>query len=97
MPANKKYLTTSPLQRALKITAGIIGGFLLTTAIHQFAMLFFPKKDVHVTMYVTAYVIWAILMLIAFLSTNGWKIWGWYLLLCMLLFSPYLYQMYCKH
>lgn len=97
MPANKKYLTTSPLQRTLKITAGLVGGFLLTTAIHQFAMLFLPKKEVYVTMHFSTYLIWATLMLVAFLSTNGWKIWGWYLLLCMLLFSPYLYQIYFKH
>lgn len=97
MPANKKYLTTSPLQRTLKITAGFVGGFLLTTAIHQFVMLFLSKKDVYVTMHFSAFICWAALMIIAFLATNGWKIWGWYLLLSVLFFSPYLYQFYFKH
>ena len=97
MPANKKYLTTSPLQRTLKITAGILGGFLLTSSIHQFVMLFLPTKDVYVTMHFTAFICWAILMIIAFLATNGWKIWGWYLLSSVVLFSPYLYRFYFKH
>lgn len=97
MPANKKYLTASPLQRTLKITAGIIGGFILTTAIHQFAMLFLPKKDVHVTMHFSTYICWAVCMVLAFLSTNGWKIWGWYLLISVLFFSPFLYQVLVKH
>ncbi|WEK34621.1 MAG: hypothetical protein P0Y53_19210 [Candidatus Pseudobacter hemicellulosilyticus] len=97
MPANKKYLTTSPLQRTLKITAGIAGGFLVSIALHQFLMLFLPKKEVIVTMPFTAYLVWAVLMVVAFLATNGWKIWGWYLLSSVLLFSPYIYQIYFKH
>lgn len=97
MPANKKYLTTSPLQRTLKITAGFIGGYLLTLAVHQFFMLFLSKKDVFVTMHFTTYILWAVLMLIAFLSTNGWKIWGWYLLLSGLFFAPFIYQNYAQH
>ncbi len=96
MPANKKYLTSSPLQRMLKITAGIIGGFLLSTAIHQFAMFFLPKKDLHITMHFSVYILWAALMVLAFLAHNGWKIWGWYLLLSVALFAPYLYQLVVK-
>lgn len=96
MPANKKYLTASPLQRTLKITAAFIGGYLLTTAIHQFAMLFLPKGSVFITMKVSAYICWAVLMIIAFLSSNGWKIWAWYLGISLLLFSPFLYNMFLK-
>ncbi|MFT4018392.1 MAG: hypothetical protein QM668_15615 [Agriterribacter sp.] len=92
MPANKKYLTASPVQRTLKITAAFIGGYMVSTAFHQLLMLFFPKKDVHITMHFSVYIMWAILMIIAFLAKNGWKIWGWYLLASALLFSPFLYQ-----
>ncbi|WP_276485662.1 hypothetical protein [Paraflavitalea pollutisoli] len=94
MPANKKYLTTSPLQRTLKISAGILGGYLVSLAFLQCTMSFLPKKDVFVTGHFTNYIIWATLMVVAFLSTNGWKVWGWYLLACVVLMSPYIYQHY---
>lgn len=96
MPANPKYLTTSPWQRVLKITAGFIGGYLLTTALHQFLMLFLTKKNVYVTMHFTAYIVWAVLMLVAFLAKSGWKIWGWYLLASAVLFSPFIYDIIAK-
>lgn len=96
MPANKKYLTASPWQRTLKITAAFVGGYLVTSAFHHFLMLFLPKKDMYVTMHFSAYIIWAILMIVAFLAKSGWKIWGWYLLATILLFSPYLYQLINK-
>lgn len=92
MPANKKYLTTSPVQRTLKITAAFIGGYMVTTAFHQFIMLFLPKKEMHITMHFSVYIMWAALMIIAFLAKSGWKIWGWYLLAGVVLFSPFLYQ-----
>ena len=41
MPANKKYLTQSPLQRFLKITAGFVGGFIITEAFHMILALWF--------------------------------------------------------
>lgn len=96
MPANKKYLTTSPLQRTLKITAAIIGGYLLSNIFHQFLMLFLPRKDVNITMHFSVYIMWATLMIIAFLAKNGWKIWGWYLLASAVFFSPFLYQIINK-
>ncbi|HRP54576.1 hypothetical protein [Agriterribacter sp.] len=96
MPANKKYLTASPVQRTLKITAGVIGGFMLTTAFHQFVMLFLSKKDVYVTMHFTAYMMWAFLMIVAFLARNGWKVWAWYLLTGAVLFAPYIYRVLVK-
>ncbi|MBX2921136.1 MAG: hypothetical protein KF746_03005 [Chitinophagaceae bacterium] len=96
MPANKKYLTVSPWQRALKITAALIGGYMVSTAFHQFLMLFLPKKEVYTTMSFSVYIMWAVLMIIAFLAKNGWKIWGWYLLVSAVLLSPFLYQLINK-
>lgn len=96
MPANKKYLTTSPLQRTLKITAALIGGYMVSVAFHQFLMLFLPKKDMHITMHFSVYIMWAVLMILAFLAKSGWKIWGWYLLASVVFFSPFLYQIINK-
>ena len=32
----------------------------------------------------TSFILWAILMILAFLAKNGWKVWGAYLLLTLL-------------
>jgi hypothetical protein len=92
MPANKKYLTTCPLQRALKITAAFIGGYLVTTAFHQFIMFLLGTREVYVTMKFSGYILWVVLMIVAFVSRNGWKIWGWYLLAGTLFLSPFIYS-----
>lgn len=91
MPANKKYLS-SPLQRFLKITAGFIGGYLIMISFHLLMTYFFDKKDVIVTAGITGYILWAILLLLAFLAKNGWKIWAIYLLLAVLLYLPFLFK-----
>ena len=96
MPANKKYLTTSPVQRTLKITAAIVGGYFVTITFHQFIMYFLGAKDLYVTMKFSGYIFWAALMVIAFLSRNGWKIWGWYLLAGFVFLSPFLYHSFIK-
>ncbi|WP_324757477.1 hypothetical protein [Sphingobacterium thalpophilum] len=88
MPANKKYLST-PFQRFLKITAGFIGGYIVMLSFHVLLTTFFEKKDVVITAGFTGYLLWAILLLFAFLSKNGWKIWGIYLLLAAVFFLPY--------
>jgi hypothetical protein len=80
MPANKKYLS-SPFQRVLKITAGFIGGYLVMLSLHLVFAAIFEKKQVIVTAFITGYILWAVLLLLAFLSRNGWKIWGIYLAL----------------
>ncbi|MEZ0452252.1 hypothetical protein ACR78Z_23580 [Sphingobacterium thalpophilum] len=88
MPANKKYLST-PFQRFLKITAGFIGGYIVMLSFHVLLTTFFEKKDVVITAGFTGYLLWAILLLFAFLSKNGWKIWGIYLLLAAVFSLPY--------
>ena len=89
MPANKKHLS-SPLQRFLKITAGFIGGYAVMMAFHLVLTLFVDKKHIVMTAGVTGYILWAVLLLLAFLSKNGWKIWGLYLFIFLLLAGPYL-------
>ncbi|MCC9041144.1 hypothetical protein LNQ81_00120 [Myroides sp. M-43] len=90
MPANKKHLETSVWQRILKITAGFVGGFFVSITLHLFLMYFFSAPPVFTTMYVTGYVVWAILFVIAFLFDNGFKIWLIYIGLCILFYLPYL-------
>lgn len=92
MPANKKYLS-SPRQRVLKVSAALLGGYMVTSAFHLFLLLFVEKKPLLVTMYFSTYILWAVLMIFAFLAKSGWKIWGWYLLISLLFFSPFLYRM----
>jgi len=92
MPANKKYLS-SPLQRFLKITAGFIGGYIVMLSFHVLLTNLLEKKDVVMTAGFTGYLLWAVLMLLAFLSKSGWKIWGIYLLLAAVFSLPYLLKM----
>lgn len=89
MPANKKYLS-SPLQRFLKISAGFLGGYAVMLAFHLLLTTFIAKKYVVMTSGVFGYILWAILLLLAFLSKNGWRTWFIYLLLATALALPYL-------
>ena len=85
MPANKKYLSSGG-QRFLKTSAGILGGFIVTILFHNAigSMLAF-KGGLIITTGYTSFVLWATLMVIAFMFKNGWKIWGIYLLCIVLL------------
>ncbi|HAF34315.1 MULTISPECIES: hypothetical protein [Sphingobacterium] len=92
MPANKKYLST-PFQRFLKITAGFIGGYVVMISFHVLVTHIFEKKDVVATACFTGYLLWAVLLLLAFLAKSGWKIWGIYLVLAVLFSLPYFFKL----
>ncbi|WP_066225163.1 hypothetical protein [Formosa haliotis] len=81
MPANKKYLTTSEWQRFAKISAGFLGGYLVTMTLHMALSFWLDHTSVLITATFTGFILWAILLVLAFLAKNGWKIWGVYLLL----------------
>lgn len=84
MPANQKHLS-SPGQRILKTTAGILGGFLVTIFFHNaLGSLLEQKGALIITTAYTSFILWAALLVIAFLSKNGWKVWGIYLLLTLI-------------
>ena len=89
MPANKKYLTKSPLQRWLKITAGFFGGYAVMISCSVFLSLFLDREDVLAGGMVFGYILWAILLLLAFLAKSGWKIWLIYISLIVLFALPY--------
>ncbi|MEE1963947.1 hypothetical protein V1387_14735 [Allomuricauda taeanensis] len=81
MPANEKYLSSSG-QRFLKITAGILGGFFVTIFFHNaLGTIMEEKGGLIITSAYTSFLLWALLMVMAFLAKNGWKVWGIYLLL----------------
>lgn len=90
MPANKKYLS-SPLQRFLKLTAGFFGGYFVMLYLHLCMAKLFDRSDVLISAYVTGFILWAVLLLVAFLSRSGWLIWGIYLLLIALFYSIFMY------
>ena len=86
MPANKKYLSSRG-QRWLKITAGIIGGFIVTILFHNFLGVMVEEKGgAIITSAYTSFLMWAGLMIIAFMQKNGWKIWGIYLLITIVFY-----------
>lgn len=85
MPANKKYLTPSPWHRFAKITAAILGGLMVSVLFHMALASWFNHVTVIITSTFSAFVLWAVLMVVGFLGKNGWKIWGIYLLTSLLL------------
>ncbi|MEC7263132.1 MAG: hypothetical protein VXW38_05290 [Bacteroidota bacterium] len=85
MPANKKYLTPSPWQRFAKISAAILGGLMVTVTFHMALASWFNHVAVIITSTFSAFILWAVLMVLAFLGKNGWKIWSIYLLLSVAL------------
>lgn len=90
MPANKKYLTKSPWIRLSKIFIGVIGGFTVMLSFHLLLTRIFPPENVIATAFFTGYILWAILLLVAFLVKNVWKVWGIYTGLTLLFSLPYL-------
>lgn len=90
MPANKKYLTTSPFRRWLKITAGFFGGYGVMISFFLMLSCFFDRKEVLMTGLFSGFILWAVLLLLAFLTRSGWKIWLVYLALTLLFSLPYL-------
>ncbi|UZR98512.1 hypothetical protein [Chondrinema litorale] len=79
MPANPKYLTKSKTQRFSKISAAILGGFLVAASFHlSIAAWLGHKQSLFMTYSFTLFILWTVLMFVAFLAHNGWKIWIWY-------------------
>jgi hypothetical protein len=92
MPANTKYLTTSSWQKGAKISAGIIGGYIITALLHLSLALWLPYgKEILITSIYTVFLVWGALLIIPFLFKNGWKIWGLYILISILLYTIYFF------
>ena len=85
MPANTKYLTASKWQRFLKISAGILGGYMVSVSLHLALAAWLDRTVVIMTSAFSAFILWAALIVVAFLAKNGWKIWGLYLIISVVL------------
>lgn len=83
---------SAPGQRVLKITAAFVGGYLVTLSFHQLLMRLFDAKTIAVTAFFSTYLLWCGLMILSFLSKNGWKTWLWYILLTLLFALPVFYK-----
>lgn len=90
MPANKKHLTPTFLHRFSRITAGFVGGYLVTVSFFLALSFYLDKISVLFTLVFGGFLIWVSLMILAFIAKSGWKIWGIYLLLT-LFFSVIVY------
>ncbi|AUC84607.1 hypothetical protein CW731_04505 [Polaribacter sp. ALD11] len=89
MPANKKHLST-PLQRFAKITAGFIGGYILTQLFHMVLVVWWNPQNSIYTIRYAGFILWVTLLIVAFLAKNGWKIWGVYILIAII-FIAFIY------
>ena len=90
MPANPKYLTQSKWQRFAKITAAILGGYFVSVTFHLALASWFNRANILMTMAFSGFILWVVLMVVAFLAKSGWKIWGIYIFLT-LVFSLFIY------
>lgn len=81
MPANPKYLNPSFWPRFSKISAAIIGSYLVTVSFHLALASWLNRAEMIITMAFSGFIVWAVLMVVAFLAKSGLKIWGIYLLL----------------
>jgi hypothetical protein len=97
MPANKKYLTTSPWLRLSKILAGSVGGYAVMMSLHLFFTAFLPKEHVIITAFFTGYILWAFLLLYAFIARNVWRVWALYIVLTLVFSLPYLLKININH
>ena len=84
MPANPKYLTTSKWQRFAKISAAILGGYLVSVLIHLALAAWLDRATVLITGSYTLFLLWTALMVLSFLAKNGWKLWGLYLIIILI-------------
>jgi hypothetical protein len=90
MPAKKKYLTKSGWLRTSKILAGAVGGYTVMFSLHLLLCRVFSREDVIVTSFFTGYILWAFLLLWAFVARNVWIVWLTYAGLTLVFSLPYL-------
>lgn len=84
MPAQTKYLSSRG-QRALKITAAILGAYLVSASFHlMLGVMPFGREIVVVLSGISFFMVWGGLMVVGFLARNGWKLWGLYLVLTLI-------------
>ncbi|MEM1217529.1 MAG: hypothetical protein AAGH79_01380 [Bacteroidota bacterium] len=81
MPAQKKYLS-SPGQRWLKVSAAILGGYFVAVLLQIALGAHVQRQDVVIiTSAYLSFFLWVLFMIIPFTFRNGWKAWGFYLII----------------
>lgn len=86
MPANPKYLTQSKWQKFAKLSAGILGGYLISALLHMVFILLLPfHKEALVSSTFSLFIVWVVLLIIPYLFKNGWKVWGLYVVAILFL------------
>lgn len=83
MPANKKYLTPTFLHRFSRITAGFVGGYLVTVSFFLALSFYFNQVSILFTLVFGGFLVWVTLMILAFIAKSSLKIWSIYLLLTL--------------
>ncbi len=87
MPANPKHLTPSSSQQFAKISAGLIGGYIITALLHMCLALWLPNpKAIIITSIYTHFMVWCALLIVPFLFKNGWASWRLYLIISIVLY-----------
>ncbi len=90
MPANKKYLNKSPWHQFAKISSGVLGGYIISALLHMCLPLWLPNsKEILITSVFTLFIAWGTLLIVPFLFKNGWKVWGLYLGILIVLYAAY--------
>ncbi len=90
MPANPKYLTSSPFLRTIKILVGFIGGYVVSMTFHLMLTQIFPRENVTITAGLTAVILWVCLMIYTFIAKSVWRVLCCYLLLALLFSLPFI-------
>ena len=84
MPANAKYLNPKIGNRIATISAAILGGLIVSISVHLALAVWLDRVAVIITSTFTAFILWVLLMMIAFMGKSGLKIWGIYLLVSII-------------
>ncbi|MEM9919523.1 MAG: hypothetical protein AAF990_15605 [Bacteroidota bacterium] len=77
-------MAQSKWQRFAKITAGFIGGFGVSAAIHIVLAIWFDRSIVLITSSFSSFLLWSVLFVVAYIPRNGWRVWAIYLSIILL-------------
>jgi hypothetical protein len=79
MPAKEKYLTRG-WKRFSRVLVAILGSYLATMSLHVLAVRFVPYESFWLlTTAYSAFILWVVLMVTAFLIRKTWITWSVYL------------------
>lgn len=85
MPANKKYLSTSPWTKLSRFVAGVVGGFFVTISFFGLLSHLVDARGAIISLSLFGFLMWAGLILTAYLIKKPLVVWLIYFL-CASLF-----------